>query len=63
MPRRKHINVKYHWIREQVDLGVITTVWVPTDRQLADIFTKALPKPIFIKMREAVRGARPLSED
>ena len=43
--RSKHIDVKHHFIREKVDDGVIDTLRVETADNLADIFTKGLPKP------------------
>lgn len=43
--RSKHIDVKHHFIREKVDDGVINTLRVETADNLADIFTKGLPKP------------------
>ena len=43
--RSKHIDVKHHFIREKVDEGVIKTQRVNTKDNLADVFTKALPRP------------------
>jgi hypothetical protein len=43
--RSKHIDVKHHFIREKVDEGVINTQRVETRDNLADVFTKALPRP------------------
>ena len=40
--RTKHIEVHYHYIREQVLAGDIDLVYVNTEEQMADIFTKAL---------------------
>lgn len=40
--RTKHIEVQYHWIREQVEKGYITLRHVPTENMLADMLTKAL---------------------
>ena len=40
--RTKHIEVHYHFIRERVLAGDIDLVYVGTDEQVADIFTKAL---------------------
>ncbi|XP_059658742.1 F-box protein CPR1-like [Cornus florida] len=42
--RTKHIEVYCHFIRSKVDSNEIVTPFVPSDRQLADIFTKVLPK-------------------
>lgn len=38
--RSKHIDVKFHWLREQVLAGVITLEYVGTDEQKADVLTK-----------------------
>jgi len=44
--RSKHIDVKHHFVREKVEEGVINTQRVDTMDNLADVFTKALAKPI-----------------
>nr|GEZ75700.1 retrovirus-related Pol polyprotein from transposon TNT 1-94 [Tanacetum cinerariifolium] len=41
-PRTKHINVRYHFIKEQVEKGIVELFFVGTEYQLADLFTKAL---------------------
>nr|GFB09788.1 retrotransposon protein, putative, unclassified [Tanacetum cinerariifolium] len=43
----KHIDIRYHFIREQVERGVVELYFVMMDYQLADIFTKALPRQRF----------------
>nr|GEX12660.1 hypothetical protein [Tanacetum cinerariifolium] len=40
--RSKHIDIRYHFIKEQVENGVIILYFVNTEYQLADLFTKAL---------------------
>nr|GEZ23666.1 hypothetical protein [Tanacetum cinerariifolium] len=40
--RSKHINIIFHFIKEQVENGVIEHYFVNTEYQLADLFTKAL---------------------
>ena len=42
--RTKHINVKFHSIREAKKNLLIKLHYYPTDVQLADIMTKALPR-------------------
>ncbi|XP_019086346.1 PREDICTED: uncharacterized protein LOC109126899 [Camelina sativa] len=49
--RSKHFETDFHYIREQVALGHIETQHVPTQLQLADIFTKSLPKREFEDLR------------
>nr|GFB10888.1 ribonuclease H-like domain-containing protein [Tanacetum cinerariifolium] len=39
--RSKHIDIRHHFIREQVERGMVELYFVSTDYQLADIFTKA----------------------
>nr|GEZ27206.1 ribonuclease H-like domain-containing protein [Tanacetum cinerariifolium] len=41
--RSKHIDIRHHFILEQVEKGVVELYFVTTDYQLTDIFTKALP--------------------
>nr|GEW33187.1 putative ribonuclease H-like domain-containing protein [Tanacetum cinerariifolium] len=40
--RSKHINIRYYFIKEQVENKVIELYFVNTEYQLADLFTKAL---------------------
>ncbi|GJT59234.1 retrovirus-related pol polyprotein from transposon TNT 1-94 [Tanacetum coccineum] len=40
--RSKHIDIRFHFIKEQVENGVIKLYFVNTEYQLVDIFTKAL---------------------
>ncbi|GJR94220.1 retrovirus-related pol polyprotein from transposon TNT 1-94 [Tanacetum coccineum] len=40
--RSKHIDIRYHCIKEQVENRVVELYFVKTEYQLADIFTKAL---------------------
>nr|GFA79932.1 retrovirus-related Pol polyprotein from transposon TNT 1-94 [Tanacetum cinerariifolium] len=40
--RSKHIDIRYHFIEEQVENWVIELYFVNTEYQLADLFTKAL---------------------
>nr|GEW48767.1 copia protein [Tanacetum cinerariifolium] len=45
--RSKHIDIRHHFIQEQVEKGVVKLFFVTTDYQLADIFTKTLPRERF----------------
>ena len=49
--RTRHINKKYHFIREALQEGVIDVKFCRSEEQLTDIFTKALPKDRFKKLR------------
>nr|GEV71129.1 integrase, catalytic region, zinc finger, CCHC-type, peptidase aspartic, catalytic [Tanacetum cinerariifolium] len=43
----KHIDVRYHFIKEKVEKGIVELFFVITEYQLADLFTKALPEERF----------------
>ncbi|GJR32400.1 retrovirus-related pol polyprotein from transposon TNT 1-94 [Tanacetum coccineum] len=45
--KTKHIHTRYHFIKEQVENGIIELYFVRTEYQLADMFTKALPEDRF----------------
>nr|GEV56711.1 hypothetical protein [Tanacetum cinerariifolium] len=45
--RTKHIHTRYHFIKEQVENGIIELCFVRTEYQLADMITKALPEDRF----------------
>ena len=45
--RTKHIDVRHHFLRYNVEKGNIVLTYCPTEEQIADIFTKALSKNQF----------------
>ncbi|CAL2243101.1 unnamed protein product [Prunus armeniaca] len=49
--RTRHINKRYHIIREALQEGVVDMKFCRSEEQLADIFTKALPKVRFNQLR------------
>ena len=42
--RTKHIDVRHHFLRDNVEKENIVLTYCPTKKQIADIFTKALRK-------------------
>lgn len=50
--RSKHIDIRYHFIRDLVERGEVRLKWVATENQLADIFTKTLLPRTFIRFRD-----------
>nr|GEZ02647.1 retrotransposon protein, putative, Ty1-copia subclass [Tanacetum cinerariifolium] len=58
--RAKHIDVHYHFIKEQVENEVLELYFVRTEYQLADIFTKPLPRERFNFLIEKL-GMRSMS--
>ena len=55
-PRTKHLSVQLHHFRQYVDSGQITVEKVATQHQLADIFTKPLPRDAFQYLRGRIIG-------
>jgi hypothetical protein len=52
--RSKHIDTRYHFIRECIEEGRVEVERVGTASQLADIFTKALGRLKFVELRSAL---------
>ena len=54
--RSKHIDIKYHFIRDHVTRKTIILRYCPSKLQIADILTKTLPRPQFEILREKLLG-------
>ena len=54
--RAKHINVRYHQLRDFVKKKIINVQHCRTDMMTADILTKLLPKATFEKLRSKLLG-------
>jgi hypothetical protein len=48
--RSKHILLKYHYLRDLTESGIVRLQYIPTTDQIADIFTKPLPPKQFINL-------------
>ena len=55
-PRTKHTALKYNHFREHVQKGLLEINPIDTLAQVADIFTKAFPFPIFNYLRKKMMG-------
>ena len=55
--RSKHIDIKYHRIRDKVAAQEIELVQVPTTEQRADFLTKPLPADVFWRHAVAIMHA------
>ena len=55
-PRTKHISVHLFHFRDHVEKGLITIEHVPSKYQLADIFTKPLPRDQYMRLRDQIMG-------
>ena len=45
--KAKHIEIKYHFIRDYIHKGILNLIFVKIDHQWADIFTKPLSEDRF----------------
>jgi transposase InsO family protein len=52
--RTKHIDVKYHLIREHVERGTVALHYVQTSNNVADVLTKALPRDRHLTLRNGL---------
>ena len=48
----KHIEIKYHYIRDMVQRGAVKLQYVATEEQIADVLTKPLSRLKFEYFRE-----------
>jgi hypothetical protein len=55
--KTKHMNIRHHYIRNQVLKGEINLIYTPTSEQIADILTKALGRTKFEYFRSALGQA------
>ena len=50
--KSKHIEIKYHYIRDMVQRGAVKILYVATEEQIADVLTKPLARLKFEYFRE-----------
>jgi hypothetical protein len=53
--RAKHIDIRHHYIRERVAGGEVELVQIPSEENLADVFTKPLPRVTHQKLIRALK--------
>jgi hypothetical protein len=54
--RTRHINIRYFFIKDRVDKGELEVLYCPTDRMIADFFTKPLQGKKFCDFRDLIMG-------
>ena len=53
--RTKHIDIRYHFIRFEIANGIVNLTYIPSDQNIADMYTKPLPSPK-LKQFQVIRG-------
>jgi len=59
--RSRHVDIRYFWTTDWIKDMEMEVVYCPTERMLADFFTKPLQGKLFRIMRDVVQGLRPYS--
>ena len=54
--RTKHIDIRYHFVREKYAAGVIDIRYTPGDENVADIMTKPPSKQCLVKFHSILFG-------
>lgn len=54
--RSKHIDIRYHFIRAEVQKGVMQLGYVPSDQNIADMFTKPVPRVKLCEFIKVIMG-------
>jgi hypothetical protein len=57
--RSKHINVRYHYVRELIKMGRVKPQFMPRKFNIADVFTTARGNPQLAHATDVMRGTRP----
>ena len=50
--RTKHIDIRFHYVREAIEEGIIEIEYCPTDVMIADLLTKPQSKERFERLRQ-----------
>jgi hypothetical protein len=58
----RHIEIKYFWVKDQVDKKKVEIQYCPTHLMLADYFTKPLQGKLFRSFREVIMGYKHVNE-
>jgi hypothetical protein len=61
--RSKHVNIRYHFVRQHVSEGDIVLQWIQTKNMLADALTKPLAEAEFKRKRKVIMNHCPTDEE
>jgi hypothetical protein len=60
--RTKHINIRYFFITDRINMNELSVVWCPTGNMIGDYATKPLQGAVFKKFRDFIMGVVPVEE-
>ena len=52
--RTKHMDTRFHWLQQYIQSGLIKPLYIPSNFNAADMFTKCLSPEIFLKLIELI---------
>ena len=61
--RTRHVDMRYHFVREYVEEGIIKILFVSTDKNLADMFTKNATKKVYDLHANELVTSCPVKQD
>ena len=54
--RSKHVHIRNCFITQYIKNGTLKIEYCPTEKMIADLFTKPLPKALFLQLRAYLLG-------
>jgi hypothetical protein len=57
--RTRHVNIRYHFVRDHIQHQSVIVKWIDSDSQLADLFTKPLYRSVFQRHRDRLLAVIP----
>jgi transposase InsO family protein len=48
----QHVDIRLYWMRTQVKVKNVQLTWIPSEDNIADLFTKYLPPKLFVRLRD-----------
>ena len=59
--RTRHLDIKYFWVKDQLEREGIKVLYCPTESMIADFLTKPLQGATFKLLKDIVMGVKPIS--
>ena len=54
--RTRHLNVRFFFIKNRIEMGHLSAVYMPNDRMIADLMTKSVTGKLLISLRSRMFG-------
>jgi hypothetical protein len=61
--RTKHIDIRYFFVTDRIQMGQVRPEWCPSLDMVADFMTKPLQGALFFKFRDLIMGVTPMPND